>query len=163
MPFGRICRSDGDHGDRRRIRSCDRCCRVCGQVLQTLRTPGSAPAFGPGLGRALSDFQSGVGRSRVLVLVASQPPTISSARLFATSRSASRSVWTYCFMVKATSEWPMRWLRAFQSILGLNWPWRGCGGCHGYADVSITTISAIRWTAGLCALPACFCLWRLRR
>ena len=41
---------------------------------------------------------------------------ISSARVFATWRSASRSVWTYCLMVNATSEWPMRWLSAFQSI-----------------------------------------------
>ena len=41
---------------------------------------------------------------------------ISVARVLATWRSASRSVWTYCFMVKATSAWPMRWLSAFQSI-----------------------------------------------
>jgi hypothetical protein len=26
-----------------------------------------------------------------------------------------------------------------------------------------STTCAIRWTAGLCALPACFCLWGLRR
>jgi hypothetical protein len=42
---------------------------------------------------------------------------ISSASMLATWRSASRSVWTYCFIVNATSEWPMRWLSAFQSIL----------------------------------------------
>ena len=48
---------------------------------------------------------------------------ISSASVLATWRSASRSVWTYCFMVNAKSEWPMRWLSAFQSILASN-----CGG-----------------------------------
>ena len=47
---------------------------------------------------------------------ASEPPMISSARVFATWRSASRSVCTYCFMVNATSACPMRWLSAFQSI-----------------------------------------------
>jgi hypothetical protein len=47
----------------------------------------------------------------------SEPPIISSASVLATWRSASKSVWTYCFMVNATSEWPMRWLSAFQSIL----------------------------------------------
>jgi len=26
-----------------------------------------------------------------------------------------QAVWTYCSMVKATSAWPMRWLRAFRS------------------------------------------------
>ena len=41
---------------------------------------------------------------------------ISSASVFATWRSASRSVWTYCFIVNATSACPMRWLSAFQSI-----------------------------------------------
>jgi hypothetical protein len=39
----------------------------------------------------------------VLSAEKSRPPMISSARVFATCRSASRSVWTYCFMVKATS------------------------------------------------------------
>jgi hypothetical protein len=43
-------------------------------------------------------------------------PMISSASVFATCRSASRSVCTYCFMVNATSAWPMRLLSAFQSI-----------------------------------------------
>ena len=41
---------------------------------------------------------------------------IGAASVLATWRSASRSVWTYCFMVKATSAWPMRLLSAFQSI-----------------------------------------------
>jgi len=45
---------------------------------------------------------------------------IGSARVFATWRSASRSVCTYCFMVNATSAWPMRLLSAFQSILASN-------------------------------------------
>jgi hypothetical protein len=44
---------------------------------------------------------------------------ISSARTLATWRSASRSAWTYCFMVNATSAWPIRALSAFQSILAL--------------------------------------------
>jgi hypothetical protein len=34
----------------------------------------------------------------------------------ATWRWASRSVCTYCFIVKAMSEWPIRSLDAFQSI-----------------------------------------------
>ena len=42
---------------------------------------------------------------------------MSSARVLATCRSASTSVWTYCFIVNATSEWPIRWLNAFQSML----------------------------------------------
>jgi hypothetical protein len=42
---------------------------------------------------------------------------ISSASVVATWRSASRSVWTYCFMVNATSAWPIRLLSAFQSIV----------------------------------------------
>ncbi len=54
--------------------------------------------------------------SPVSSVVASDPPMISVARVLATCRSASRSVCTYCFMVKATSAWPMRWLSAFQSI-----------------------------------------------
>src|SRR5262249_914764 len=52
----------------------------------------------------------------VMPTEASKPPRISSASVFATWRSASRSVWTYCFIVNATSEWPMRLLSAFQSI-----------------------------------------------
>ena len=59
-------------------------------------------------------------RPVALVLVisaeASAPPMISSASVFATWRSASRSVCTYCFMVNATSACPMGWLSAFQSI-----------------------------------------------
>ena len=48
----------------------------------------------------------------------SEPPMISSASVLATTwPSASRSVWTYCFMLNSTSEWPIRWLSAFQSIL----------------------------------------------
>ena len=46
----------------------------------------------------------------------SAPPMISSARVVATWRSASKSVCTYCFIVKATSAWPIRALSAFQSI-----------------------------------------------
>jgi hypothetical protein len=47
---------------------------------------------------------------------ASDPPMISSASVVATWRSASRSLWTYCFIVNATSAWPIRLLSAFQSI-----------------------------------------------
>jgi hypothetical protein len=43
-------------------------------------------------------------------------PLINSASVSATWRSASKAVCRYCFMVKATSEWPMRLLSAFQSI-----------------------------------------------
>ena len=50
------------------------------------------------------------------VVDTSELPMISSASVLATWRSASRSVWTYCFVVNATSEWPTRWLSAFQSI-----------------------------------------------
>ena len=46
----------------------------------------------------------------VISMEASEPPIMSSASVFATWRSASRSACTYCFMVKATSAWPMRWL-----------------------------------------------------
>ena len=46
----------------------------------------------------------------------SEPPMISSASVFATWRSVAKSVCTYCFIVNATSEWPMRLLSAFQSI-----------------------------------------------
>ena len=57
-------------------------------------------------------------RPSVLVtsMEASAPPIISSASVLATRRSASRSVWTYCFMVNATSACPIRFLSAFQSI-----------------------------------------------
>ena len=47
----------------------------------------------------------------------SDPPMISSSKVVATWRSASRSVCTYCFIVNATSAWPIRLLSAFQSIL----------------------------------------------
>jgi len=47
---------------------------------------------------------------------ASEPPMISSASVVATWRSASRSVYTYCSMVNATSACPIRLLSAFQSI-----------------------------------------------
>ena len=45
---------------------------------------------------------------------ASRPPMISSASVLATCLSASRSVWTYCFIVNATSAWPIRLLGAFR-------------------------------------------------
>ncbi len=54
--------------------------------------------------------------SSVMSIDASEPPMISAASVLATWRSASRSVWTYCRIVNATSEWPMRALSAFQSI-----------------------------------------------
>ena len=44
---------------------------------------------------------------------------ISSASVLPTWRSASRSVWTYCFMVNATSACPIRLLSAFHSIFAL--------------------------------------------
>src|SRR6516164_7128108 len=44
------------------------------------------------------------------------PPRISSARAVATWRCNSRSVCTYCRIVNATSECPIRPLSAFQSI-----------------------------------------------
>src|SRR5215470_19731303 len=52
----------------------------------------------------------------VMSTEASDPPMISSASAVATWRSTSRSLWTYCFIVNATSAWPIRWLSAFQSI-----------------------------------------------
>ncbi len=42
---------------------------------------------------------------------------MSSASAVATWRSVSRSDWTYCRIVNATSACPILWLRAFQSIL----------------------------------------------
>jgi hypothetical protein len=54
--------------------------------------------------------------SSAISIEASESPMISSARVFATWRSASRSVCMHCFMVNATSACPIRWLSAFQSI-----------------------------------------------
>ncbi len=48
-------------------------------------------------------FANGSANDAATAVEASDPPMISSARVLATWRSASSSVWTYCFMVNATS------------------------------------------------------------
>ena len=83
------------------------CERICERAAVHAASPPLSPDAVPPIRREISKD-------------ASAPPMISSARVLATWRSASRSVWTYCFMVKATSACPMRLLRAFQSIFAFN-------------------------------------------
>jgi hypothetical protein len=81
---------------------------------------------------------------------ASEPPMISCASVLATWRSASRSAWTYCFMVNATSACPIRLLRAFKAAPAAprpaSAPGSALGGPPAHAGPHRTTARSTRLT-----------------